>query len=89
MTESAKYGKWEIVEPIGRGGQGQVYLVRDSAAAPNVKDRVGTLKSAVATLVGISEEWRVIELGEEVMNNVSHFRDAFRAFIKAECGLYF
>ena len=26
MTESTKYGKWEVVESIGRGGQGQSRL---------------------------------------------------------------
>ena len=38
---------------------------------------------------GPYSESQVIELGEEVMNNVSRFRDAFRAFIKQECGPYF
>ena len=29
MTESAKYGKSEVVKTIGQGGQGKVYLVRN------------------------------------------------------------
>ena len=38
---------------------------------------------------GPYSESQVIEMGEEVMKNVSRFRDAFRAFIKTECGPYF
>ena len=34
-------------------------------------------------------ESQVIELGREVAENVARFRDAFRSFIKAECGPYF
>ena len=58
MTESARYGKWEVVEPIGRGGQGQVYLVRDTSGAPNTRDRWRNLQNAIATLVGADEESR-------------------------------
>ena len=34
-------------------------------------------------------ETEVIEMGGEVLKNVTRFRDAFRSFIKAECGPYF
>ena len=34
-------------------------------------------------------ESQVIDLGREVAENVARFRDAFRSFIKAECGPYF
>ena len=70
MTESAKYGKWEVVESIGRGGQGQVYLVRDTTAVPNKQERWKRLQSAIATLVGAGEEWRYekasSQLGDEI-----------------------
>lgn len=38
---------------------------------------------------GSYSESQVIEMGEEVMENVSRFRDVFRSFIKSECGPYF
>lgn len=38
---------------------------------------------------GLYSESQVIELGSEVVRNVDRFRDAFRAFIKLECGPYF
>ena len=56
MTESARYGKWEVVKSIGRGGQGKVYLVRDASGTPNTKDRLKTLRHAMAALVGVQEE---------------------------------
>ena len=52
MTELQRYGKWEVVRSISRGGQGQVYLVRDAAANSNTTDRRKTLQHAIATLVG-------------------------------------
>ena len=55
MTEPAKYEKWKVVKPIGRGGQGQVYLVRDASAAPNSRERWKSLQKTIATLVGASE----------------------------------
>ena len=58
MTESARYGKWEVVERIGRGGQGQVYLVRDASGNPNTRERRKNLQNAIATLVGAAEESR-------------------------------
>ena len=58
MTEIARYEKWEVVEPIGRGGQGQVHLVRDVSGAPNTEERLRLLQNAIATLVGAGEQWR-------------------------------
>ena len=56
MTESERYGKWEVVQSISRGGQGQVYLVREVSGAPNTRDRRRTLQHAIATLVGAGVE---------------------------------
>ena len=56
MTELQRYGKWEVVRSISRGGQGQVYLVRDAAANSNTTDRRKTLRHAIATLVGVNVE---------------------------------
>ena len=70
MAESTKYGKWEVVKSLDRGGQGQVYLVRDSAAAPSAKDRMGGLQKAVATLVGISEKSQVKDAAEQLAEEI-------------------
>lgn len=56
MTESVRYGKWEVVEAIDRGGQGQVYLVCDASKTPNPGQQRKNLRHAMATLVGVAEE---------------------------------
>ena len=56
MTESTRYGKWEVVKPVGRGGQGQVYLVRDASGAPKTSDQLRDLQHAMASLVGVGDE---------------------------------
>ena len=53
MTEPARYGKWEVVEYINRGGQGQVYRVRDTSESSNRDKRIEDLQNAIATLAGI------------------------------------
>ena len=65
MAEAERYGKWEVVERIGRGGQGQVYLVRDVSGASSNEDQLRKLKKAIATLVGTSEQWRYEQAGAQ------------------------
>ena len=48
MTEAASYGKWEVVKPIGRGGQGKVYRLWLAGSAAFVK---------VLTVVQFWELW--------------------------------
>ena len=38
---------------------------------------------------GSYSEEQLIETGEEVVDNVTRFRDAFMSFVKVECGPYF
>lgn len=70
MTESEKFGKWEVVKPIGRGGQGQVYLVRDVSGAPNENDRWSNLRDAIQTLGNSGEEWRYEKARLQLANEI-------------------
>ena len=70
MTESERYGKWEVVEPISRGGQGQVYLVRDVSGATDESERWRRLKKAIATLNGAGEQWRYEEAGSQLADEI-------------------
>ena len=47
MAESKKYDKWDVVKPINRGGQGQVYLVRDASGTPSTAQRSLDLQDAI------------------------------------------
>ena len=70
MTESAKYGKWEVIEPIDRGGQGQVYRVRDASVVTNTGQQWKNLKEAIKKLCGAGEEWRHEEAGSQLADEI-------------------
>ena len=70
MTESARFGKWEVVERISRGGQGQVYLVRDVSGAADTTERWEKLQKAITTLNGASEKWRHEEAGSQLADEI-------------------
>ena len=70
MTESERYGKWEVVQSISRGGQGQVYLVREVSGAPDTRDRRRTLQHAIATLVGAGVESQYEEAGTQFADEI-------------------
>ena len=70
MAESASYGKWEVVKPIGRGGQGKVYLVRDASGTPNTKDRLRNLRHSMASLVGVDEESQYEKFGLQFADEI-------------------
>ena len=70
MAEPERYGKWEVIKSISRGGQGQVYLVRDASGVPNTGEQWKTFKRAIETLnAGLEElhyEQAASELAEEI-----------------------
>ena len=70
MTASEQYGKWEVVESIGPGGQGHVYLVRDTSGIGDRRVQVENLRDAIKTLGAMVEvpQWK--EAGEELANTI-------------------
>ena len=79
MTDSARYGKWEVVKPIGRGGQGQVYLVRDASGVPNARDRWKNLREAFLTLSAPGEDWRHEQAGSKLVDEIRQIMSEFEA----------
>ena len=70
MTEPEKYGKWGVVKPISRGGQGQVYLVQDLSGAADESERWRRLQQAIATLTGAGEQWRHEEASSQLADEI-------------------
>ena len=71
MTESAaRYGNWEVIRSIGRGGQGQVYLVRDASGAPNTRAGLNNLRNAMASLIGVSEDSQYERFGLQFADEI-------------------
>ena len=70
MTDSTQFGKWQVVKPIGRGGQGQVYLVRDTSGFTDAELRRKNLQDAVKTLGAAGEVWRFQEAGAKLADEI-------------------
>ena len=70
MTKSELYGKWEVVESIGPGGQGHVYLVRDTSGLGDRRGQVENLRDAIKNLGAVVEvpQWK--EAGEKLANTI-------------------
>ena len=93
MSEPERYGKWEVIESISRGGQGQVYLVRDASGVPNTGEQWKTFKHAIETLnAGIEElhyEQAASELADEIRRIASESqatRGALKKLLPVEEG---
>ena len=83
MTESARYGKWEVVKPIDRGGQGQVYLVRDTSGALGTGQQWKNLQNAMATLVGVAEESAYEEAVSQFADEIHRIASESQAPLRA------
>ena len=70
MIESARYGKWEVVKRISRGGQGQVYLVRDLSRLADTEERWKNLHKAITTLNAAGEQWRHEQAGLQLADQI-------------------
>ncbi|MYJ96945.1 MAG: protein kinase [Proteobacteria bacterium] len=70
MSESARFGKWEVVKRLNRGGQGQVYLVRDVSGTLDAGDRWKRLQKALTTLSGAGEQWRYEQAGSQLAEEI-------------------
>ena len=71
MTEPVRYGKWEVVEFIDQGGQGQVYQVRDASDTLHRSERRKVLQKAITVFSGIAGE-------SDTENAASLFADEVR-----------
>ena len=79
MTESARYGKWEVVEPIGRGGQGQVYLVRDTSELADKQAQWRNLKDAITTLASEIQEKYIRTASSKLAEEIRQISNESRA----------
>jgi hypothetical protein len=47
-----KRGKWEPIKELGEGGQGKVYLSRDTTITGDREQRLADIKQSIAGLAG-------------------------------------
>ena len=69
MTDSTQFGKWQVDKPIDRGGQGQVYLVRDTTGfEPQVQEEI--LREAIKNLAAGVQVPQWEEAGAKLANTI-------------------
>lgn len=66
-----KHGKWEVIEKLGEGGQGAVYLVKDTLIGGTQEDQVRRIRKAIATLSGSSTEEAQAEQAQSLVHSIS------------------
>lgn len=66
-----KYGKWEVIEEKGEGGQGKVYLVRDTLRDGSSRDQVRRIKAAVAALASVAMEQTEIDQAHALVKGIT------------------
>ena len=60
MSDTERYGKWEVIEFVDQGGQGRVYRVREASGSQGGKLQNRDLENAILTFsaIGIEESER-------------------------------
>ena len=79
MTESTQFGKWQVIKPIDRGGQGQVYLVRDTTGFADPQVQEEDLRDAIKNLAAGVQVPQSKEAGAKLANTIrwiAHERQA-------------
>ena len=51
MTQETQYGTWEVIERLAEGGQGEVFLVRDTSQFEDTHTKVSRLRKQIDALV--------------------------------------
>ena len=91
MDEPKRYGNWEVVRELGRGGQGRVYLAVDRSSSPDAATLLNTLRHSIGGMVaaGTEETHRkhsetLITLIREVATESSARRGAVKVLLPLE-----
>jgi serine/threonine protein kinase len=67
-----KYGKWEVIKELGEGGQGRVYLVKDTDKTGDTLKRLGEIKKGITNLAAAQTHQVNIEMGNLLVEAISH-----------------
>ena len=67
-----KYGKWEVVRDLGGGGQGTVYLAKDTERTGKSEQRLAEIKRGIATLASGQTHQVNVEMGNLLVDAISH-----------------
>lgn len=66
-----KHGKWETIRQLGSGGQGTVYLAKDTEKTGDTINRLAQIKKAVTALASAQPEETHQQLGRMFVEAIS------------------
>jgi serine/threonine protein kinase len=49
-----EYGKWEVINSLGEGGQGRVYLVKDTEKTGRTSQKLSEIEQSIRQIPGLS-----------------------------------
>ncbi len=70
-----KYGKWEVIRDLGEGGQGRVFLVKDTSKTGETEQRLSKIRQSIFSMHSIQPledaEKATVDLVEAIASSVN------------------
>lgn len=66
------YGKWEVINKLGGGGQGEVYLVKDTERTGSTERRLKEIKEAITRLASVQPSEDEKQMGGLLVDAISY-----------------
>jgi len=67
-----QYGKWELINELGEGGQGRVYLAKDTEKTGGTEHRLKEIKDAISSLASAQTHETQMKMGQLVAEALSY-----------------
>lgn len=67
-----KYGKWEVIKELGGGGQGKVYLAKDTKRTGDTEHRLEEIKTSISSLASAQTHETQMKMGRLLAEALSY-----------------
>ena len=65
-----RYGTWEVIKELGGGGQGNVYLAKDTQRADSTEGRLEDIKKDISRLASMQTHHTQVEMGKLIVEAI-------------------